>query len=62
MADAKELSKVDENELISHRQKDYCNNQYLAENSEDLETSRREGREPDTPKLGAKSAESAQSK
>jgi len=55
MADARELSKVDENELISHHHKDLN----LAENSEDYDTARKDGYEPDTPKLGVKSMESA---
>lgn len=57
MADARELSKVDENELISQHQKD-SGNRYLADNSEENDTSRQRGHGPDTPKLGAKSGDS----
>ena len=64
IADAKELSKVDENELISHQNQPYLthNTQYLAENSEENDTARKDGYEPDTPKLGTKSLVSGQSK
>ena len=64
IADARELSKVDENELISQQNQPYLthNTQYLAENSEENDTAHKDGNEPDTPKLGTKSWVSGQSK